>query len=225
MTTRYADDAGLNDVIGSNTRATRVLVADDRRLVRDAMKYLLEEAPDIVVVSEASDGAELLSRFASVRPDVTVLDALMGGSGNGGLLQAIRSLDPDARTLLVVASPDPLSVTMGIQAGATGCISKHAEPSDLYQAVRRVAAGRLHISSECRGAAIGLLLGVGTLSQREEEIVSLVAAGMTQKDIARELGIDSRTVWTYVSRAARKLGVSSNLELSLSAVRNHRLFT
>jgi DNA-binding NarL/FixJ family response regulator len=207
----------------ASSTAIRVLLADHRQLVRCALRYLLDEAYDTHVVAEASDGAEVLSKFAAARPDVCVLDACMPRTDNCGMLASILSIDAEARILLVTMNSDPLSAALALHAGASGCISKHADVSDLYDAIRCVARKRRYLPLESRAGAVQPLLGFGSLSNREEQILSRVAAGRTQRDIALELEIDTRTVGTYLSRAANKLGLDSNLEVCLRAARSNRL--
>jgi two-component system invasion response regulator UvrY len=203
----------------------KILLADRHQLVRDAMRHLLERTSDIRVVAEASDGPDTLSRFAAARPDVPVLDASMPGMNSGEVVAAILLIDPRARILLVTMGSNSLSAVIAIEAGAMGYISKHATVSELYDAIRNVAYGRYYLPQEDRLTWVKPLPAFGSLSNREEQIVSQLASGRRQTDIAHDLGLQPRTIATYLSRAARKLGLDRNREVCLLAARNNRFVT
>jgi DNA-binding NarL/FixJ family response regulator len=202
----------------------RVLLADDLELELGAIRYLLEQTSDIHIVSEASNSAQAVSKYVAERPDVSILDVKMPGMSNCEMLRTILSINPEARIILLTMSADPLSAVLAFQAGATGCISRHDTVFDLYDAVRSVALGMRFLPHKCRTATVDPLAGIGGLSNREEQILSMVATGRTQSEIARELQIDLRTVGTYLSRAANKLGLGSNVEVCFHAARNNRFF-
>ena len=202
-----------------------ILLAEHRQLERIAIGLLLEQTPDIRVVAEASDGLEVLSKFAAVRPHVSVLEASIPGMGNVELVTAILSIDAGARILVLTPDFDPVTVAMTLRAGAIGCITKRAAPSDLYAAIQSVAHGKCYFAQPY-GSTVPERFDVSKiLSGREEEILSLVTLGQTHREIARELRIGSKTVCTYMSRAAHKLGLDSNRELRFLASRSQGFVT
>ena len=202
-----------------------VILAEHRQLVRDAMRLLLEQTSDIRVVAEASDSREALSKIAAARPHVSLLATPMPGMDDAELLAAILSIDAGARILVITMDSDPVRIATALQVGAVRCITKCATPSDLYAAIRSLAHGKRHLPEAYRSTVPEELNASETLSSREKQILSLVICGQSQKDIAQELGIGSKTVSTYLSRAAHKLGLDSTRELRLLASRDSRLIT
>jgi DNA-binding NarL/FixJ family response regulator len=204
----------------------RTLLADDHRIVREGLRRLLNDAPDIEVVAEVGSGYEALALAAEVRPDVMVLDVSMPGPG---LLEVIRgslAAHGRCRVLILSAHPESEYAVRAIRAGAAGYLVKDRSPEELVAAVRLVASGRRYLTPE-----VADLLADETarpaseapeevLSERERQVLGLLAAGRANKEIAAELGVSPKTVSTYRARLLEKLHLDSTADLIRFALRN-----
>lgn len=204
----------------------RTLLADDHRIVREGLRRLLNDAPDIEVVAEVGSGYEALALAAEVRPDVMVLDVSMPGPG---LLEVIRgglAAHGRCRVLILSAHPESEYAVRAIRAGAAGYLVKDRSPEELVAAVRQVASGRRYLTPE-----VADLLADETarpapeapeevLSERERQVLGLLAAGRANKEIAAELGVSPKTVSTYRARLLEKLHLDSTADLIRFALRN-----
>ena len=193
----------------------RLAIADDHAVLRQALGALLEGQTDMIVVGQASNGAELVELVDRERPDVVILDLTMPGGGGLGALRSIRERGSDARCLVLSMHDEPSTLHRVLEAGGDGYVTKRASTEELLHAIRSVASGGAYFSvgmSE-RGASAANLERLTALSQREREVFERVARGFTSKEIAAELGIQQTTVDVYRSRLMKKLGVSSRAEL------------
>jgi DNA-binding NarL/FixJ family response regulator len=205
----------------------RILLADDHNLVRTGIKGLLERSADIRVVAEASDGLEAISQFKAMRPDVVILDISMPNMDGLEAARYILSIDRDAAILMLTMYPERQYAVRAVRAGALGYITKGMSTAELDRAVRNVALRRRFLSEEgidavstrllARGADVGL---VDSLSDRELQILRLIARGRKVKEIAEELGVRAKTVETYRSRLMNKLGLRRNAEIYRFAFEN-----
>ena len=205
----------------------RVLLADDHNLVRAGMKSLLEKSPDIRVVAEASDGQEAIAQFKALRPDVVILDISMPNMDGLEATKYILSIDKTAPILILTMYPERQYAVRAIRAGAMGYITKGVSPAELHAAVRNVAVRKRFLMQDgldalttrlaSRGSEVEL---VDSLSDRELQILCLIARGRKAKEIAQELDVRSKTVETYRSRLLRKLGLHNNAELCRFAFEN-----
>ena len=208
----------------------RVLLADDQPLVRAGLRVLLESATDIEVAGEAANGQEALDAARATRPDVVVMDVRMPGMDG---LEATRRIAGDerltgVRVLILTTFEVDEYVFEALRAGASGFVAKDIEPAELLQAVRVVAGGDALLSPFATGRLIAEFVArperrrvepsvLSGLTEREREVLVLVAAGRSNEEIAAELCITAATAKTHVSRAMAKLGARDRAQLVVFA--------
>jgi NarL family two-component system response regulator LiaR len=200
----------------------RVLIADDHSVVRQGLRTFLESDRGLELVGEAKDGAEALRMAHRLRPDVILMDLLMPGMDGLTATAAVRRELPDTEVLALTSVLEDSAVVGAVRAGAIGYLLKSAEPEELRTAIRAAAAGRVQLAPE---AAARLMREVRApespdkLSERETEVLRLVASGFANKTIARELGITERTVKAHVGSILGKLHLESRTQAALYAGR------
>jgi len=196
----------------------RVLIVDDHAVVREGIAALLGRQPDMVAVGEASDGAEAVARFVELTPDVTLMDMQMGEMGGVEAIAKIRRLSPDARILVLTTYPGDAHVVRAIRAGASGYLLKNCIRKELLDAIRSVHAGRRTMSP-----AVAHELAMHALdeplTERELTILSLVADGHPNKQIASQLTLSTDTIKAHLKSIFAKLGVDDRTEAVTVAVR------
>ena len=204
-----------------------VLIADDHALVRQGLKRLLEEDPEIQVVAEASDGLEALEEYERVHPDVAVLDIAMPRRDGLETVKRILAIDPDARILMLTMYPEEQYAVRTLKAGALGYITKGNCTAELHRAVRMVRHGRRYLSDQGENAVDLQLLAnrsektpVGSLSNRELQVLCLIARGYKSSKISAELGLSTKTIETYRSRLMQKLCLHSDADICRFAYDN-----
>ncbi len=192
------------------TRAPiRVLIVDDHPVVRDGLRGLFSGDPDFEVVAEASNGADAISRTEAFRPDVVLMDLHMPTLDGVAASRAIVERDLGSRVLVVTTYDTESDVLPAIEAGATGYVLKDTPRDELRDAVRAAAAGETVLSPPVARQLVGQVRQPprSSLSERELEILKLVAGGATNKAVAGELFISEATVKTHLLHAFDKLGV------------------
>lgn len=198
--------------------AIRVVLAEDHPVFRHGIRRVLEQTPDIKVVGETGDAEECLALLKSLQPDVMVCDIRMPGLGGIELVRRCREQSPRTRSLVLSAYDDDEYILETLGAGASGYILKTVEANELAEAIRRVASGQTVLYPPAAEKLARLLSGVlpggksEPLSGREREIMGLAARGLSNKGIAKKLGLSVRTVEAHFSRIFVKLSVSSRLE-------------
>ena len=211
--------------------AIRVMVVDDHPMWRDAVERDLEDA-GFEVVAVAANGNEALARFPAARPHVVVLDLQIPGPNGVAVTAEVVRQDPSARVLILSASGEQADVLEAVKAGATGYLVKSASRSELLSAVRRVAAGDTVFTPGLAGLVLGefrrlldgtagsdsVPSGEGDLTERETEVLKMVAKGMSYKQIAERLVISHRTVQNHVQNTLRKLQMHNRVELTRYAI-------
>ena len=197
----------------------RVLVADDHAVVRRGVLQILEETPDMVAAGEANTGREVLRQVQQHPCDVVVLDiAMPDGSGLEALKQ-LQTLQPDLRVLILSMYPEKQYAIRALKAGAAGYLTKESAPDELVAAIRKVAQGGRYITqtlAEKMATELGgevERLPHETLSDREYQVMCLLAEGKTVSQAAAELSLSVKTISTYRARILEKLGLKNTAEI------------
>ncbi|MEU3078466.1 response regulator transcription factor [Streptomyces laurentii] len=206
----------------------RVLLVDDHQVVRRGLRTFLEVQDDIEVVGEAADGAEGVARAEELRPDVVLMDVKMPGTDGIEALRRLRDLGNPARVLIVTSFTEQRTVIPALRAGAKGYVYKDIDPDALAGAIRSVHAGHVLLQPEVAGALLtqddhGSGGGTGrgsTLTEREREVLGLIADGRSNREIARALVLSEKTVKTHVSNILMKLDLADRTQAALWAVRH-----
>nr|WP_221382427.1 response regulator transcription factor [Actinoplanes polyasparticus] len=204
-----------------------VLLADDQHLVRAGFRSLLRRDKQIQVVGEASTGDEAVRTARSLRPDVILMDIRMPGRDGISATREILAFAPDTRVIILTTFETDEYVFAALAAGASGFLTKEVSPDGLRQAVRVVAAGDALLSPSVTRRVVGQFAHrpaaapngnrLSVLTEREREVVRLVATGLSNDDIARELVISPLTAKTHITRAIAKLGVRDRVQLVIIA--------
>ncbi|MFE0630134.1 response regulator [Streptomyces sp. NPDC058864] len=204
----------------------RVLLVDDHQVVRRGLRTFLEVQPDIEVVGEAGDGEEGVERAGELDPDVILMDVRMPGVDGIEALRRLRDEGCKARVLIVTSFTEQRTVVPALRAGAAGYVYKDVDPDALAGAIRSVHAGHVLLQPEVADALLsqedttpGQGRG-GTLTDREREVLSLIAEGRSNREIARALVLSEKTVKTHVSNILMKLDLSDRTQAALWAVRH-----
>ncbi|GAA1917947.1 response regulator transcription factor [Streptomyces sodiiphilus] len=203
----------------------RVLIVDDHQVVRRGLRTFLEVQGDIEVVGEAADGPEGVARTEELRPDVVLMDLRMPGGDGVEALRALRDRDSSARVLIVTSFTEQRSVVPALRAGAAGYVHKDIDPDALATAIRSVHAGHVLLQPEIARALLAHEGGsapgrAGTLTDRERQVLALIARGLANREIARELVLSEKTVKSHVSNVLMKLDLADRTQAALWAVRH-----
>ncbi|MEJ0087254.1 MAG: response regulator transcription factor [Pseudomonadota bacterium] len=185
----------------------RVLVVDDHPMMRDGIASALRAQPDMEFAGEANDGREALEKFRRLRPDVTLLDLNMPEMNGLDALHRIRAEFPDARVVVLTTYKGDVLANRALKAGALGYLLKSSLRTDMVGAIRAANDGRRYVPAEV-AVALAEHMGTEDLSPREVEILRHIAAGLSNKEIANELGISDETVKTHLKSVFSKLNVS-----------------
>lgn len=200
----------------------RILIADDHAVVRQGLAMFLALDPELEVIGQAENGAEALKMAHELRPDVVLMDLLMPVMDGITAIGQIRRELPDTEIVAVTSVLEDASVVGAVRAGAIGYLLKDTQADELCRAIKAAAAGQVQLSPQ---AAARLMREVRapdspeTLTERETEVLRLLARGKANKEVALELSIGEKTVKTHVSNILAKLGVQSRTQAALHAVR------
>ena len=200
----------------------QVLLVDDHRVVRQGLRMFLSLDPEIDVIGEAANGEEAINLVAQLEPDVVLMDLLMPVMDGIEATKRIRKKFPDTEVIALTSVLEDASVVGAVRAGAIGYLLKDTDADELCQAIKSAAAGQVQLDPK---AAERLMREIRApespekLTDREVEVLGLVAVGKANKEIANELHISETTVKTHVSNILMKLGVPSRTQAALYAVR------
>jgi DNA-binding NarL/FixJ family response regulator len=200
----------------------RILLADDHSVVRQGLRMFLGLDPELQVVGEAADGAEALRLAHQLRPDIVLMDLLMPIMDGIAATATIRRDLPDTEVIALTSVLEDDKVIGAVRAGAIGYLLKDTQADELCRAIKAAAAGQVQLSPQ---AAARLMREVRapespeTLTERETDVLRLLAQGFANKEIAQQLAIGEKTVKTHVSNILAKLGVPSRTQAALYAVR------
>src|SRR5438874_11346516 len=207
---------------GGGSMVIRVLIADDHSVVREGLRMFLGRDPELEVVGEAADGREAVERSRQLRPDVVLMDLLMPIMDGIAAISAIRDELPEIEVIALTSVLESTAVVGAVRAGAVGYLLKDTQAPELRRAIKAAAAGQVQLSPQ---AAAYLIREVRApvlpepLTERETEVLRLLAQGHSNKEIARHLQIVEDTVKVHVKHILAKLGVQSRTQAVLCATR------
>lgn len=202
--------------------AIRILIADDHSVVREGLRMFLGRDPELAVVGEATDGAEALQLARQLHPDVVLMDLLMPVMDGIHAITAIRNELPDTEVIALTSVLERETVLGAVKAGACGYLLKDTGAADLRKAIKEAASGQVQLSPQASAFLMGEIRGstlLEPLTERETEVLRLLAQGESNKEIARHLHVVEDTVKTHVRHILSKLGVQSRTQAVLSALR------
>jgi two-component system invasion response regulator UvrY len=198
----------------------KVLIADDHPIVRQGLRQILAETPDLEVAGEAVNSQEALDQVRGGGWDVLVLDITMPGRSGFDILKELKYEQPDLPVLVLSIHAEEQLAVRALKAGASGYLTKENAPKELVKAIRKVVSGGKYISPRLAETLLALDLDPAsdrprheTLSDREFQVMQLMAGGKTLTEIAEELSLSARTVSTYRTRLMEKLNLKTNAEL------------
>jgi DNA-binding NarL/FixJ family response regulator len=203
----------------------RVLLADDHPVVRAGLHKILGDAPDIEVVGEAADGPEVVHQVAATHPDVVLLDITMPNKSGLDVLKQLHSESPRLPVLVLSMHSEDQYAVRVLRAGAAGYLTKESAPAKLVQAIRKVVRGGKYVSPTLAEKLVYDLDSRSTkaphetLSDREYEVLCMIASGKTVTTIAVELALSVKTISTYRVRILEKLNMKNNAELTRYAIK------
>jgi len=208
-------------------RTLRVLLADDHVIVREGLKLLIQGQSDMVVVAETGDGASTIRQAQHLKPDVIVMDISMPGMNGLVATKKLKELQPDAVVVTLTRHADDAYLQELLRAGASGYVLKQSAPAELIQAIRAAASGGQYLDSTMTARVTAGFLGregrrmsqSGVApSDRESEVLRLIASGYSNKEIASQLDLSVKTVEAHKSNAMRKLGLNGRIDIVKYAI-------
>jgi len=205
----------------------RVLLADDHVTVRHGLKLLIDEQTDMKVVAEASDGAAAVQRALDLKPDVVVMDISMPGMNGLVATRSLKQQQPDMAVITLTRHGDDAYLQELLRAGVSGYVLKQSAPTELLQAIRVAAKGGQYIDSTLTARVTAKFLGregrrigkaAAAISDRESEVLRLIASGYSNKEIAARLELSVKTVEAHKANAMRKLGLTGRIDIVKYAI-------
>jgi NarL family two-component system response regulator LiaR len=206
--------------------AITVLVVDDHAVVREGLRTFLQLQDGIEVIGEAGDGEEAVRQAERLRPDVILMDLVMPRLDGVGAMRELRRRLPASRVIVLTSFADDDRILPAIQAGAAGYLLKNVQPQELARAVRAAHAGEALLDPAVAARLVEAIAQTPgehpaeRLTPRERQVLELIGRGLSNKRIARELGVAEKTVKTHVGHVLAKLGVADRTQAALYAVRN-----
>ena len=204
----------------------KILIADDHAIVREGLKQIVADTPDMVVAGEAADGPQVLELVRKDDWDVVVLDIAMPGRGGVDILKQLKNEKPGLPVLILSMYPEEQYAVRCLRAGASGYLTKESAPDELVTAVQKVVSGGKYVSS-LLAERLAFELEIDTekplheaLSDREYQVMCMMASGKTVTEIADNLSLSVKTISTYRSRILEKMDMKSNAELMHYAIKH-----
>jgi DNA-binding NarL/FixJ family response regulator len=200
----------------------RILLADDHVTVRHGLRLLIDSQPDMKVVSEASDGSAAIQSTDAVKPDVIVMDISMPGMNGLVASRKLKQLQPGVAIVTLTRHADDAYLQELLRAGVSGYVLKQSAPAELLQAIRATAAGGQYLDSALTARVTARFLGKPgtrvdrpstTVSERESEVLRLIASGYSNKEIAARLSLSVKTVEAHKANAMKKLGLTGRIDI------------
>ncbi len=213
----------------ATTPSIKVLIVDDHQVVRQGLRTFLELHEDITVVGEAEDGVQAVTMVGQLKPDVVLMDLVMPRLSGIDATRQAKALDPGVKVIALTSFTEDDKVFPAIQAGASSYLLKDVSPDDLVEAIRAVHRGeaRLHpniarkLMEQVAHQAAPKTEGMTeSLTERERDVIRLVAKGQSNQSIAQELVISEKTVKTHISNILGKLGLEDRTQLAIFAIKN-----
>jgi len=204
----------------------RVLLADDHVVVRHGLKLLIDSQPDMAVVGEASDGDTAIQSAIELKPDVIVMDISMPGTNGLVATRTLKQRQPDVAIVTLTRHGDDAYLQELLRAGVSAYVLKQSAPTELLQAIRAAAAGAQYLDSALTSRVTAAFLGKprrdarpsAAVSERESEVLRLIASGYSNKEIASRLSLSVKTVETHKANALRKLDLNGRIDIVKYAV-------
>jgi DNA-binding NarL/FixJ family response regulator len=205
----------------------RLVLVDDHGVVRAGLRMYLQGQPDLEVVGEAGDGATAITCVQDLAPDVVLMDLQMPGMDGVEAIRHIRAAEPEVEVVVLTTFLDSARISAAIQAGAIGYVLKDVPPGELADAIRAAARGEVHLAPAVQRLLMQAMAHPNQaaaspemLTEREREVLTLLAAGRSNKEIARHLRVSERTVKGHVGGVLGKLGLASRTQAAIYAMRH-----
>jgi two-component system invasion response regulator UvrY len=204
----------------------KVLIADDHTIVREGLKQIFLETDDISAADEAGDGQEVIRKIEKNHYDIVLLDISLPGKSGLDVLKDIKAIKPNLHVLVLSMHPEEQYAIRSLRAGASGYLTKESAASELIAAIRRIAAGRKYITSSL-AERIAVEMEYETdgplheaLSDREYQVLCMIASGKSVKEISKILSLSVKTVSTHRARVLKKMNMKQNAQLIRYAIKN-----
>lgn len=212
--------------MSERTSPLRILLADDHVTMRSGLRLLIENEPDMTVVAEVSEGDAAVESAIALQPDVLVMDISMPGMNGLAATRALKKRQPDIAIVTLTRHADNAYVQELLRAGVSGYVLKRSPPTELLHAIRAAAAGGQHVDSSLTARVTALAVGradrtnraLGALSEREEDVLRMIASGYSNKEIASKLTLSVKTIESHKANAMRKLDLTSRIDIINYAV-------
>lgn len=217
----------MNFDSGDLLEKIRIIIVDDHSIVRAGLIKILKDEPDIEVIAEANGFEQLFAILEMVQPEIVLLDISLNGKNGLDVLKEIKIHYPSVKTLILSMHPGELYAVRSIRAGAVGYVTKESAADQLVDAIRQVHASGKYITPTLAEWLVESFELIGSkppherLSNRELQVLSLIAGGKKVKEIAEELTLSPATVATYRARILEKMNLKTNVDLVSYALRNH----